>query len=82
MSKRQFWQSKQTGEIYAVEVDDDGHVLGGIGPLYTGNGYLKAEDSDYTEEDSHALEMPDTDWLEENRENFVLFSNEDEIPPR
>lgn len=67
---RQFWQSKQSGDIWAVELDEDGHVLDSSGPLYAG---------DFTDENTSSFEPLDSDWLEEHRKEFVLYEDEENM---
>jgi predicted kinase len=76
---RQFWQDKKTGEIWAVEVDDRGHVIGNTGPIYTVEGYLNMYTGDVTDEDTPILEDRDNDWLESHKADFVFFGDEEEI---
>lgn len=74
---RQFWQNIHNGEIWAVEVDDDGHVIGNGGPLYAED-YKNLESRDFTEEDIEVLTTKDNEWMEEHKEDFVLYGDERE----
>jgi hypothetical protein len=67
---REFWQNKHNGDIWAVELDEHGHVLDSTGPLYAG---------DFTEENAPSFESLDSDWLEEHRKEFVLYEEEDKM---
>jgi hypothetical protein len=67
---RQFWQNAHNGDIWAVELDERGHVLDSMGPLYCG---------DFTEENIPSFESLDSDWLEEHRNEFVLYDDEENM---
>ena len=67
-----------TGEIWAVELDDEGKVSGSCGPLYVGD-YASDHEVDFTDEDVPVFETLDSDWLEEHRDDFVLFADESEM---
>jgi hypothetical protein len=71
---RQFWQNVHNGDIWAVELDEQGHVLDSTGPLYSSIGPLYSDD--FTEENMPSFEALDSDWLEEHRKEFVLYDDE------
>lgn len=76
---RQFWQDKKTGDIWAIEIDDEHHIIGNTGPLYTNEGYFNFYTGDFTDEDTPIFEDRDNDWFEEHRADFVLYDDEEEI---
>jgi hypothetical protein len=67
---RQFWQNVHSGDIWVVELDEQGHVLDSTGPLYSG---------DFTEENTESFESLDSDWLDEHRREFILYEEEDKM---
>ncbi|MEX2613520.1 MAG: CBS domain-containing protein [Gaiellaceae bacterium] len=67
MKEREFWRSRTSGHLYAVELED-GIVTGSCGPL-TGS---EIEERFLTAFDYSAQ---DADWLEEHREQFDFYGN-------
>jgi len=68
MKAREFWQNRESGRLYAVELED-GMVTGTCGPLTASEieeRFLAA--FDYSSRDA--------DWLEHHREEFDLYSND------
>lgn len=74
---RQFWQNKRDGAIYAVEVDEGGHVIGSTGPVYAAE--ERGVELDYTDEDNELLIAYDNEWLEAHRNEFVKYGDEDKV---
>lgn len=73
---RQFWQSTKTGEIWVVELDEQGHVIGNNGPVYS-DMYMHSEELGEGSSDD-VLASRDNDWLDDHRDQFIVFANEDE----
>jgi len=67
VKEREFWRSRTSGRLYAVELED-GVVTGSCGPL-TGS---EIEERFLTAFD---YSTQDADWLEEHRDQFDLYSN-------
>ncbi|OHB57158.1 MAG: hypothetical protein A2Y12_13500 [Planctomycetes bacterium GWF2_42_9] len=74
---RQFWQSAKTGEIWVIELDEQGHVIGNTGPVYS-DPYMRSEEMG-EENTEDTLAVRDNEWVEEHRGEFIVFANEDEI---
>jgi len=74
---RQFWQNAKTGEIWVIELDEQGHVIGNTGPVYS-DLFMRSEElgGDNPED---TLAVRDNEWIEEHRDEFIVFANEDEI---
>ena len=73
---RQFWQNIHNGDIWVVELDEGGHVLDSTGPLYSNTAPLYNDD--FTDDNVLTFESLDSDWLEEHRNEFVLYGDEEE----
>jgi CBS domain-containing protein len=69
MKDREFWQNRENGRLYAVELED-GMVTGTCGPLTAS----EIEERFLTAFD---YSVQDADWLEQHRDQFDLYSNDD-----
>lgn len=67
MKEREFWRSRTSGRLYAVELED-GIVTGSCGPL---------TESEIEERFLTAFDYStqDADWIEGHRDQFDFFSN-------
>jgi CBS domain-containing protein len=67
MKEREFWQNRESGRLYAVELED-GMVTGTCGPLTAS----EIEERFLTAFD---YSVRDADWLEGHRDQFDFYSN-------
>lgn len=70
--RQEFWRHRRTGEVYAVRLDAQGHVMGSTGPL--GPGWVR---EDLLETFQYGPD--DARWLSAHRREFtrVKFGNPD-----
>jgi len=74
---RQFWQNAKTGDLWVVELDEHGHVIGNGSAAYHQD-YMHSDEIDESDIET-VCESLDNDWLEEHKKEFIVFADEDKI---